>query len=135
MSTLYTKAKNKFLTAGINWNSDAIKVALVDSANYVPNVGDDEFLSVIPASSVIAKSDNLTGKTVAEGAADADDVTLEGVSGARFEYLVLYKDTGSNNTSPLIALIDSATNLPYTPSGGSVLIQWDNGTNKVLRIG
>ena len=33
---------------------------------------------------------------------------------------MIYKDTGSEATSPLIAYIDTATGLPITPNGGDI---------------
>lgn len=131
---IYTKAKNKFLTGQINWIGDTIKIALVDGAGYTPSPDADEFLNVIASDAIVATSDALTGKAVDNGAADANDLTMHNVSGSQFEYLVLFKDTGSAATSPLLILIDAATNLPYTPTNGSLLIQFDNGTNKVFRI-
>ena len=32
--------------------------------------------------------------------------------------IVIYKDTGTEATSPLLAMIDTATGLPITPNGG-----------------
>lgn len=134
MSQLYTKAKEKFLSGAINWVGDTIKVALVDSATYSSNTETDEFLSVIPTAAIVATSEALTGKSVTGGTADANDVTIANVTGTRFECLAIYKDTGDRATSPLIALIDSATNLPFSPSGGSIIIQFDNGSNKVFSL-
>lgn len=134
MSQLYTKTKEKLLSGQINWLADTIKVALVDSASYIPNIETDEFLSAIPTGAIVATSDALIGKSTTNGAADADDVTIVNVNGNQFEYLAIYKEAGDPTTSPLIALIDSATNLPFSPSGGSVAIQWDAGTNKIFSL-
>jgi hypothetical protein len=40
------------------------------------------------------------------------------------ESIELWKDTGTNTTSPLIANFDDYTGLPLTPSGGDVTIVW-----------
>jgi hypothetical protein len=42
-----------------------------------------------------------------------------------YEALVIYKDTGSSATSPLIAYIDTGTNLPASPNGGDITIQYN----------
>ena len=48
--------------------------------------------------------------------------------------VVLYKDTGTESTSPLIAFIDSGTGLP-TPAGvNSIIVRWDNGSNKIFKL-
>ena len=57
---------------------------------------------------------------VALGVFDAADVAFTTVTGDPSEVLVIYKDTGSAATSPLIAYIDTATGLPVTPNGGNI---------------
>jgi hypothetical protein len=47
---------------------------------------------------------------------------------------VIYKDTGTAATSPLIAYIDTATGLPVTPNGGDITVTWDNGSNKIFKL-
>lgn len=76
----------------------------------------------------------LASKTVTNGVADAADVTFSAVSGATVEAIILYKDTGTESTSRLIALIDTATGLPVTPNGGDIVVAWDNGANKIFKL-
>ena len=47
---------------------------------------------------------------------------------------MLYRDTGVEATSALIAYIDTATGLPITPNGGDIIVNWDNGANKIFRL-
>ena len=117
-NTLYDSARQGFLEAQINWLTDTMKVLLVDAGAYTPNVSTHQFLADIPISSRIAGPVTLTAKTTTGGAADAADVTFTSVSGASIEMIVIYKDTGTEATSPLIAMIDTATGLPITPNGG-----------------
>ena len=117
-NTLYDSARQGFLEAQINWLTDTIKVLLVDSGAYTPNVSTHQFLADIPISSRIAGPVTLTSKTTTGGAADAADVTFTSVSGASIEMIIIYKDTGTEATSPLLAMIDTATGLPITPNGG-----------------
>lgn len=57
---------------------------------------------------------------------DAADVTFSAVSGNSVEALVIYKDTGTPSTSPLIAYIDTVSSgLPVTPNGGSISVTWN----------
>lgn len=133
-NSLYDKARERFLSAQLNWSTDTIKAVLVDTAVYTPSLAAHEYLSDISGSSRIATSGAFTGKTIAGGAADANDVTFTSVSGASIEAVVLYKDTGVEGTSPLIAYIDVATGLPITPNGGDIIVTWDNGTNKIFRL-
>jgi hypothetical protein len=133
-NALYDKARERFLTAALNWSTDTIKAILVDTGAYTPNLSAHEYLSDISGSARISTSGAFTSKTVAGGAADAADVTFTSVSGASIEALVIFRDTGVEGTSPLIAYIDTATGLPITPNGGDIIVTWDNGTNRIFRL-
>lgn len=132
-NALYDKARQRLLEAGLNWNSDTIKVILVDTGAYTVNLSAHEFLSDVSVSARIAGPVTLTSKATTGGAADAADVTFTSVSGATIEAIIIYKDTGTEGTSPLIAFIDTATGLPITPNGGDIIVTWDNGPNKIFR--
>lgn len=133
-NTLYDKARELFLTAQIDWMTDNIKTILVDTGSYTANFSTHQYLSDIPSASRIDPQVLLAGKAVTAGAADANDATFSSVSGASIEAIILYKDTGVEGTSPLIAYIDTATGLPITPNGGDIIVTWDNGTNKIFRL-
>ena len=133
-NTLYDAARKRFLEAQINWMTDTIKVYLVDTGAYTPVVGTHEYLSDITTSARIAGPVTLTSKTTTGGAADAADITFTSVSGTSIEAIVIYSDTGTESTSPLIAFIDTATGLPITPNGGDIIVTWDNGTNKIFKL-
>lgn len=125
-NALYGKAKEKFATGAINWTGDNIKCALVDGADYTPNLSTDEFLSDVPGAALEETSANLSGKSATLGACGAANPTFSGTSGDACEYILVYKDTGVSSTSPLIALIDTAGGLPVT-LGGNVTVTWSGG--------
>lgn len=131
---IYDKARQKFLDGAISWTTDTIKVVLVDSGAYTVNSATHEFLSDIAGGARIATTGALTTKTSTAGVADSDDPSFGNVSGVSAEAIVIYKDTGSAATSPLIAYIDTATGLPVTPNGGVINVVWDNGSNKIFRL-
>lgn len=133
-NTLYDNARKMFLEGQLNWLTDDIKVQMVDTGSYTPNFSTHLYLADIGVGARIGPSALLTSKATTGGAADAADATLSSVSGASIEAIVLYKDTGVEGTSPLIAYIDTATGLPITPNGGDIIITWDNGTNKIFRL-
>lgn len=133
-NALYDKARQKFLEGSIHYLTDDIKVALVDSAEYTPDLENDEFLDDINGDAIVATSGNLGNKTSTNGVADADDITFEGVTGDQAELLIVYKDTGVAGTSPLIAKIDTATGLPITPNTGDITVQWDSLSNKIFKL-
>lgn len=133
-NTLYDFARQRFLEAQINWMTDTIKVLLVDTGAYTPQAAVHQYLADIPISARIAGPVTLTSKTTSGGAADGADVTFISVTGASIEAIIIYSDTGTEATSPLIAYIDTATGLPITPNGGDIIVTWDNGTNKIFKV-
>lgn len=132
-NALYDKGRQKFLEGSIAWLTDTIKVTAVDAADYTPNLASHEFISDVPSGGRISTG-TLAGKSSTNGVADANDLTLTAVTGDQFEYLVIWKDTGVEGTSPLIGLIDTATGLAYTPVGADILIAWDNGSNRIFKL-
>jgi hypothetical protein len=133
-NALYDKGREGFLAGEIDWETDVIKAVLIDAADYTVNLAAHQFLSDIPLAARVATSAALTGKTVANGVADAADLSLPAVSGDPGEALVIYQDTGTAGTSRLIAYIDTATGLPVTPNGGDINLAWDNGANKIFKL-
>ena len=133
-NALYDKGREGFLDGSIDWDTDTIKVVLVDTADYTVNLSTHDNLDDVAGAARVATSSALTSKTVTAGVADAADVTLVAVTGDPSEALILYKDTGVESTSRLIAYIDSATNLPVTPNGGDIVIAWDSGSNKIFKL-
>lgn len=132
-NALYTKGKEKILQGQINFATDAIKVALVANT-YIQNLTTDEFLSSVSAH-VLNTDQTLAAKSITGGAFDASDVTWPAVTaGATTEGVVIYKDTGSAATSPLIAYIDTITGFPLSTNGGDITVQWDNGAYKIFSL-
>ncbi|WP_168377792.1 hypothetical protein [Acinetobacter cumulans] len=133
-NTLYDFARQRFLEAQINWMTETIKVILVDTGAYTPQTAVHQYLADIPISARIAGPVTLTSKSTAGGAADAADCTFTSVTGSSIEAIVIYSDSGTEATSPLIAYIDTATGLPITPNGGDIIVTWDNGANKIFKV-
>lgn len=135
MSALYDLARQSFLSQSpsIDWDTDNIKCSLVRASAYTPDLATDQFLSSVATR--VADSGNLSGKTVLAGVADADDVVFAAVAaGAAIDYIVIWKDTGVAGTSPLIALINTGTGLPITPTGADITVQWSAGANKIFKL-
>ena len=131
-NALYDLGREAFLAGDIAWDTDDIKVVLVDTGTYTVNLVTHQFHSDLLG--IVATSANLGTKDISLGVADAADLTFSAVSGATVEAAVIYKDTGVSGTSPLIAYIDTATGLPVTPNGGDITIQWDAGANKIFKL-
>ena len=123
-NAIYPKAKEKFLDALIDIPSDTIKIALIDSGTYTYNSADEFWSSA--SSAIVGTAETLASKTITSGVFDAADVTFTSVSGVSVEALIIYKDTGSAATSPLIMYIDvAASGLPVTPNGNNIDVQFN----------
>lgn len=123
-NAIYPKAKEKFLDALIDMPTDTIKIALIDTGVYTYNSA-DEFWSSASAA-LVGTAETLASKTITNGVFDAADVTFTSVSGASVEALIIFKDTGSAATSPLIMYIDvAASGLPVTPNGNNIDVQFN----------
>lgn len=144
---LYDKGRNKFARGEVSWKAtggSVIKAFLVDSASYTVDLATHEFLSDVPAG---ARKGNSGGQTRADapaltlidpaaGVCDANDITFAAIpAGAALEYILIFRDDGvADASSPLIALIDTATGLPITPNGADITVQWDNGANRIFKL-
>ena len=134
-NALYGKARQAFLDADIDWSVDTIKAILVDTASYTVSIDVDEFLSTIAGGARIGSAATLASKTSTLGVADAADISFTGLVGApTIEALVIYKDTGVEATSRLIAYIDTATGLPVAAAATQVDVAFDSGANKIFKL-
>jgi len=122
-SAIYPKAKERFLKAEINLNTDTIKAALIDLADYSYSAS-HEFLSSA-SSAIVGTPVTLTSKTFTNGVFDAADATFATVTGDQSEACIIFKDTGDPATSPVIAFIDSGSGLPITPNGSNITGTWN----------
>ena len=132
-NALYGLGKEKILSGAIDLTTNTIKVRLVKNT-YAQNLSTDEFISSV--TKVTGTTDQtLTGKSVTLGVFDADDVTFTAVpAGETSEGVVIYKDTGVEATSPVLAYIDTITGFPLATSGGNITVQWDNGAYRVFSL-
>lgn len=140
MSLLYNKFKASLLNAGVVLLTDTIKVALV-TASYTADPDHTFFNSGAGAANPSANEVSGTGytapgsrktlasKTVSQndtsdrGEFDAADVSWTAVNGFTAAAAIVYKDTGNDATSPLIAHINTG-GFPKTVNGSDLLIQW-----------
>lgn len=125
-NALYPLWKQQLLqfTANNNLSAGTVKVALIDTGTYTYSAAHQFWTSASAAS--IGTPQTLTTKTFTNGVFDADNSTFTAVTGASVEALIIYIDTGTAGTSPLVAYIDtSVTGLPVTPNGGDITITWN----------
>ena len=124
-NALYPKWKEQLLqfTANNNLSAGTVKVALV-TAGYTYSAANQFYSSV--SASVVGTPQTIGSKTFTNGVFDGADVIFTAVTGSQVVSLVIYIDTGSAATSPLVAFLDTGvTNLPVTPNGGDITITWN----------
>jgi hypothetical protein len=139
----YLKGLMHYGKGEIIWKASGgsnIKVALMDTADYTVNLTTNEFqnpaLGNPPAAGTGYEevSGNLTLIDAADDfILDANDVTFTATSGDQCEGIVVFQDTGTPTTSPLLFWWDTASGLPVT-LGGDVTVAWDNGANKIAKV-
>ena len=120
---VYPKAKEQLLQAGINMNSGDIRVMLVKST-YTYDAT-DEFVADLGAVDN-GRSAALGTKTFVAGLFDADNSTLSATAAVACNALIIFLHTGNDATARLIAYIDGANGLPFTPEAGQACpLTWD----------
>lgn len=131
-SAVYPKAKEQFEQAGINLLTDDIRAMLVLSS-YTYNAA-HVFLADLGAVDN-GRTAALGTKDVTNGVFDAADSTLNATAGTASNALVIFKHTGSDATARVIAYLDNAVGLPFTPEAAQACpIVWDNGANKIFAL-
>lgn len=133
-SGLYDSGRQRFLSGSISWGTDTFKVVLIHTASYAVNLATDEFYSSVAYAARVGIGTALTAKTTYAGVADADDVTFTALTGSSVEAALIYKDSGVEATSPLIAYIDTLTGIPYTPTGLNLIVTWSSGSSKIFKL-
>ena len=121
-SALYPKWVEALMqhTSNTNLSNANLKVALIDTGTYTFNTAHDFYDDV---SGVVGTPVALTtSRTYTNGVFDAADVTFTAVPSASVGAVIIYIDTGTASTSPLVAYIDGIT---LTSSGNDVLCKWN----------
>lgn len=143
---LYDNGRNLFARGELHWRAQAgsIVCAFLVDATYIPDTAKHEYLSDIPiearhgngGSGERIDAPTLTLFDPKAGVCDAEDVTFSRIptGTARLDYLVLFADAGSDDSSPLIAVIESARGLPFTPHNADVEIVWSNAQNRIFKL-
>jgi hypothetical protein len=124
-SVIYPKAKQ--LAMGLICGSGTrptgtLKAALVDTNDVPYDAGHDYYDDISAA--VVGTPVEITSPTFTLGVLDGANITWSSVTGDVSEAVVVYLDTGTPGTSPLIAFIDSGSGLPITPDGNNIACTW-----------
>jgi hypothetical protein len=132
-NALYPIGKKAILDGDIDFLTDTIKIVLCDVTVTYNSAHD--FLNDIAAGDRVATSGALSSKTTTGGAFDAADVTFTALTGNAVTSWILFKDTGTESTSQLIAFFDTVSGggaLSFTPNGGNFTLSF--GASGILTI-
>lgn len=133
-------AKYHLIDAGFDLAADTIKVMLLNTS-HTTNVDTQEYIDDVSANQVsgtgyTAGGATLTGKSITKDNTnnrayfDAADVTWSNTTLTNVRYAVIYKDTGTPGTSPILCIKDLGQT--YNPTGANFTISWNSGG--ILRI-
>jgi hypothetical protein len=133
MSALYPLFKQLMLEGDVSLMDDTVRLQLVDGAyGYNPA---HLYLSDVPSGVRRGAATALTSKTTnlpERGVFDAADTQIGSVpAGDPITSYVLYVDTGTEASSPLVAYVDG---FYLEPLGGPVLIQHDDDDDRIFRL-
>jgi len=112
-SQLYPKGAENILEGNAQFGTHNFKVLFYSGSFNSAH----EFHSDLTGASIIATSGNLASVVATNGVVNANDITITAVTGSAFTHVILFRDTGTSATSPLIAIFDVAS---FTPTGGDV---------------
>lgn len=132
----YTTSANTVTGNLFNWGTDTIKAALINTA-YTVDTATHQFISSCDTYRVGGTTDQTLGsKTSTAGKLTSGVITWTAVpAGNTAKYVIFYKDTGVNTTSPMIVVDDSTTGvtLPVATNGGNITYTPD-AVNGILKI-
>jgi len=137
-SAVYNSFKRDIMNGSIDLDTDTIKVALVTSS-YTPDIdAHEDFADItneVSGTGYTAGGETLTvtvsvDNTDNEGVFDADNVTWSN-SDITARGAVIYKDTGTPATSPLVCYIDFTED--KTSTDGDFTITW--AAEGIINIG
>lgn len=123
MSNAIVNAYSEFLLADLIASN--IKIVLLDNTYTFSSAHDN--LNDVGSGARVATSGNLASKDDTNGYFDSADVTFPSLSaGDTITQFYLYKDTGVESTSKLVAYFDTnaaAAAISVTTTGGDLLVQ------------
>lgn len=103
-----------------------IKMLLIDSADHTVDLTTNIDHADITGAAIVATSPNLASKTigtVAAGVFDCGNVTFSTVTGDQSEEIIVYQDSGTSSTSPLLVRFDTfSSGMPVTPNGNDIVV-------------
>jgi hypothetical protein len=139
-NAVYPAALDGLLTGAIDLDTAVLKAALVRGYTY--DATDTTVADVVATGTLNGTSAALSSVTVSGGVADASNTTITTTASASNHALLLFQASAvtggadvAQSSQRLVAYIDTGTDLPIQPGTGTVSVTWDDGVNKIFKIG
>lgn len=132
---LFPYARELFATGQLSWLAGTLRAVMLPPGFEFDFT--EQFLSDIGAGSRIAISDELTNRTATNGFLNASPIRFGAVSDSRLvAKVVIYKDTGVEDSSVLIAYFDDEgiVGEPFVPEGVDYFLYPDATFGGFLRL-
>lgn len=140
MSGYFTPGVEGWLKGEIDFDTAVFKAAFV--RGYTFNAAHKFVSDVTGAGGVLNGTSAALSVTVTGGTVDATDTTVTTVASAVDHGILVFQSsavTGGADVAAsaqrVVAYLDSGTGLPIQPGSGATPITWDNGANKILKVG
>lgn len=123
---VYGKARIALGSGAINLLTASVKAMLVGNA-YSPAPIGDQYVSSIPSPAIVARSPLLTGNGITSSGVFFGNIPVFGalLSATPVVAMILYIDTGSDASSPLLYYTSGGVGFPFTPQGLNYFIGFD----------
>ncbi len=137
----YSTAVEGFIAGEIDLDTAVIKAAFVRGYTFSAS---HKFVSDVTGAggTINGTSAALASKTVTNGVFDAADTTATTTASAVDHGILLFQSSAvgggadvAASAQRVIAWYDVGSGLPIQPGTGATPINWDNGANRVFKIG
>lgn len=140
MSGYFTPGIEGYLKGEIDFDTAVFKAAFV--RGYVFNAAHKFVSDVTGAGGTLNGTSAALALTVTGGTVDAADTTVTTVASAVDHGILVYQASAvgggadvSASAQRVVVYLDTGAGLPIQPGSGATPITWDNGTNKIFKVG
>lgn len=139
-NAVFTPFLEGILAGEIDLDTAVIKAAFI--RGYTFSAADKFMSAVLGTGTLNGTPVALTSVTLTGGVFDAADSSITTTANATNHAIIIYQASAvtggadvATSAQRTICYLDTGTGLPIQPGTGATPITWDNGTNKILRVG
>jgi hypothetical protein len=139
-NAVFTPFLEGILAGEIDLDTAVVKAAFI--RGYTFSAADKFMSTVLGTGTLNGTPVALTSVTLTGGVFDAADTAITTTANATNHAIIIYQASAvtggadvATSAQRTICFLDTGTGLPIQPGTGSTPITWDNGTNKILKVG